>query len=314
MSMEILKKEFKVPSSDGIHTLSGVVFEPVGERRGFFQIVHGMTEYIGRYEHFMRALASEGYLVFGHDHLGHGGTVRDESELGYIAKRDGWKRLCEDVGRFAAGVMAVYERGDLPYVLMGHSMGSFVVRLAAEQYVHPDALIVMGTGGPNPAAGAGLVLISLIKRIRGERHISRLIDSLAFGSYNQRFADATEKAPNPWLTTDPGVRERYAADPLCTFRFTVSAMGDLMRLLKNSNRAEWYRNLSRDLPVLLVSGKEDPVGSFGKGVSLVYQKLLKSGHTAERILYEGARHEILNDFTYEEVKRDILAFVDKYCF
>ena len=104
----MLKKEFKVPSSDGIHTLSGVVFEPIGEIRGFFQIAHGMTEYIGRYERFMRDMAKEGYLTFGYDHLGHGATVQNESELGYIAKRDGWRFLARDIGAFAEAVFAFY--------------------------------------------------------------------------------------------------------------------------------------------------------------------------------------------------------------
>ncbi|MBE6588958.1 MAG: alpha/beta hydrolase [Ruminococcaceae bacterium] len=309
--MEVLKKHFTCPSSDGIHTLSGVVFEPVGEIHGFFHVVHGMTEYIGRYERLMSDVAKEGYLAFGYDHLGHGKTVRDESELGFIASKDGYLRLCEDVKLFSERVMTAYGKGDRPYFLMGHSMGSFVVRVASEKYVTPDKLIVMGTGGPNPAAGAGLALIALIKRIYGERHISRLIDQLAFGGYNQRFDDATEEAPDPWLTTDLEVRKKYAKDPLCSFRFTVSAMGDLMRLLKTANRGAWYKNLPRELPILLVSGREDPVGGFGKGVETVYRRLQRSRHCVRCILYEGARHEILNDFTYEDAKRDILAFCEE---
>lgn len=312
--MEAVKKEWKTPSSDGIHTLHGIVLEPVGEIRGFFQIVHGMTEYVGRYEKFMRELAENGFLVFGHDHIGHGQSVREESELGFIASKDGWKLLCRDVAVFGASVMEAYGRGDRPYILMGHSMGSFVVRVAAEQYVKPDALIAMGTGGANPAAGAGLALIALIKKLRGERYISRFVDNLAFGTYNKRFTDATEEAPSPWLTTDRSVREKYHKDPLCTFKFTVSAMGDLMHLLKNANRSVWYKNLSKDLPILLISGRDDPVGGYGKGVESVYRRLLKSGHRAECILYDGARHEILNDFTYEDTKRDILAFVETACF
>lgn len=306
--MEVLKKEFTCLSSDGIHTLSGIVFEPIGEIRGFFQVVHGMTEYIGRYEKFMRELAMEGYLSFGYDHLGHGKSVREEGELGFIASKEGDLRLCEDVKLFSDRVMETYQKEKQPYVLLGHSMGSFVVRVATEKYVTPDLLIVMGTGGPNPAAGAGLALISVIKKIYGERHISRLIDKMAFGNYNQRFSDATEDAPNPWLTTDIEVRRAYALDPLCTFKFTVSAMGDLMRLLKTSNRSAWYQRISKDLPILLVSGREDPVGGFGKGVETVWKRLKKSGHDARCILYEGARHEILNDFTYENVKKDVLAF------
>lgn len=309
--MQVIKKELRVLSSDGIHTLAGVVFCPVGAPRGLLHVVHGMTEHIGRYERFMRELAAAGWLCFGYDNLGHGNTAADESELGYIAKKGGWELLAKDVKVFSDEVKAQYGAEALPYCLMGHSMGSFIVRLAAERYVRPDRLIVMGTGGKNGAAGAGLALIALIRLFCGDRHISPLVDRLAFGSYNKRFADECEdrEAPNPWLTTDREVRARYAADPFCTFRFTVSAMGDLIRLMKEVNRGAWYRKLSPAMPILLVSGEEDPVGNYGKGVLEVRDGLARQGLDVTCVLYEGARHEILNDVTYERVVADILAFL-----
>ena len=221
--MAIQKQEYKVLSSNGIHQLAGVVYLPEVEPVGFFHVVHGMTEYIGRYERFMREMAEHGWICFGYDHLGHGYTVNDASELGYIAKKDGWKLMVMDVHRYAEAAMAEFgpEDKELPYVLMGHSMGSFIVRLATETCVHPDRLIIMGTGGPNPAAGAGLALIGLTKLLRGDRHISKLLDDIAFGSYNDRFGGGTPEDPDPWLTTDEEIRKRYNADPLCTFKFTV---------------------------------------------------------------------------------------------
>lgn len=306
--MSIEKKIFNVPSCDGRHTLSGVVFLPEGEIKGFYQVVHGMTEHVDRYERFMTDLAEAGYLCFGHNHLGHKGTVADE-ELGYIAKKGGHELMARDVKTFADAVFTEFGRAKEPYCLMGHSMGSFVVRLAAERYVNPDRLIVMGTGGPNPAAGAGLAVISLIKLFRGDRHVSKLVDGLAFGSYNKRFPEASETDPGPWLTTDKSVRERYYADKYCTFKFTVSAMGDLIRAMKLSNRSAWYKNLPKELPILLISGAEDPVGGYGKGVRTVEKKLRAAGVPVECILYDGARHEILNDFTYSDTLRDILNFI-----
>lgn len=308
--MAIQKQEYKVLSSDRVHQLAGVVFLPEGEPVGFFHVVHGMTEYIGRYERFMTEMAENGWICFGYDHLGHGYTVNNDSELGYIAKKDGWSLLVQDVHRFAEAAMAEFspDGKELPYVLMGHSMGSFIVRLATETCVHPDRLIIMGTGGPNPAAGAGLALIGLTKMLRGDRHISKLLDSIAFGSYNDAWKNSGETAPNPWLTSDQGVRKRYFADPLCTFKFTVSAMGDLITLTKESNRSQWYQNLPKDIPMLLVAGAEDPVGDFGKGVRYVHEHLLAAGIDATCKLYEGARHEILNDISYEDVVKDILAF------
>ncbi len=307
-----MKRDFKVLSSDGVHTLSGVVYTPIGEVRGFFHVVHGMTEHIARYDRFMREMSEQGYICFGYDHLGHGNTVLNEGELGYIAAKNGHELLCKDVKVFADAVMTEYGRDKkLPYYLMGHSMGSFITRLAAEKYIKPDKYICMGTGGKNPAAGMGLALLKVIKKIKGDRHVSKLIYKLAFGSYNKRFGGGTEDDPSPWLTADGEQRKKYYADRFCTFKFTVSAMGDLITLMKSSNRAEWYKNISKDMPILLVSGKDDPVGNYGKGVEQVCSDLTSHGCDASFILYHGARHEILNDFTYEQVKADILEFLDK---
>ena len=308
--MNIEKREYKVLSSDGVHQLAGVVYLPKGEPVGFFHVVHGMTEYIGRYEKFMTEMAEHGWICFGYDHLGHGHTVNDAGELGYIAKKDGWRFLVADVHRFAETAMAEFspENQELPYVLMGHSMGSFIVRLATETCMHPDRLIIMGTGGPNPVAGIGLVLIKIIKALRGDRHISKLLDDVAFGNYNDAWGGGTDVDTDPWLTSDVSVRMRYYADPLCTFQFTASAMGDLVTLTKESNRKQWFTNMPKDVPVLLVSGKEDPVGNFGEGVKKVHNGLLKAGVKSEMKIYENARHEILNDISYNDVVRDILAF------
>ena len=310
--MAVKKQELKVLSSNGVHKLAGVVFVPTTRKPvGFFQVVHGMTEYIGRYERFMTEMAEQGWICFGHDHLGHGHTVNDASELGFIASENGADLLQRDLRKVADAVMKHYTPAGtkMPYVLMGHSMGSFVVRLATEKkYVQPDRLIVMGTGGPNPVAGLGLSLIKIIKRLRGERHVSKLLENMAFGNYNDAWGGGTDTDTDPWLTSDISVRMRYYADPLCTFKFTVSAMGDLITLTKEANRKEWFTNMPKNIPVLLVSGELDPVGDFTEGVEKVHEKLLKAGVKCDMKIYENARHEILNDISYDAVVRDILAF------
>ena len=303
----IEKITYKVPSSDGIHNLAGVVYLPDGERRGYFQIVHGMTEHIGRYDRIMSDLASLGYICFGYDNLGHRGTVNDKSELGYIARKKGYDLLAKDVKLFSDAVMAEY--GELPYYLMGHSMGSFIVRLAAEKYVRPTGLLVMGTGGSNPAAGAGIALTGIIKLFKGGKYISRFVDKIAFGGYNSKFKGDDDYSSKSWLTTDQSIRNKYLEDDYCTFKFTVSAMQDLMRLLKYSNRAAWYKKLPGSMPILLLSGADDPVGGYGKGIREVEDRLRKAGKCVSCSLYEGGRHEILNDFTYDAVKADITDFI-----
>ncbi len=305
-----MKTIFRVPSVDGVHTLAGVVYQPSGEIRGFFHVVHGMTEHIGRYDRLMTEMAERGYLTFGYDHLGHGNTARDESELGFIASEGGENLLAQDVKIFSDAVFSAYRRTDeQPYYLLGHSMGSFVTRLAVEKYVKPDRYIIMGTGGKNAAAGAGLALIAVLKLFFGERHISPLMEKLAFGSYNKRFGGGTAEDPSPWLTRDEEERRKYYADPFCTFKFTLSAMGNLIRLMRDANRNAWYHNMPH-IPILVVSGKEDPVGNYGQGVRSVCDALERQGHMVRCVLYPGARHEILNDTTYPQVKADILAFIE----
>ena len=159
MSVKVIEKS--VLSSDRIHELKGVIYLPQGTPKAFLHVVHGMTEHIGRYDGFMREMAAEGYIVFGYDNLGHGKTARNKQELGYIAKKDGWKRLANDVAVFSAAVKSEYGK-TLPYYLMGHSMGSFIVRTAAKDYCMPDKLIIMGTGGKQAASGVGLAVIKTI--------------------------------------------------------------------------------------------------------------------------------------------------------
>ena len=305
--MGVFVTSLRVPSTDGIHTLAGVAAVPSCKPKAILHIVHGMTEHISRYTPTMRALAEQGILCVGYDNLGHGYTAK-AGEYGFIAEEDGHELLARDVAAFAAAVKARY--GDtLPYILMGHSMGSFIVRYAAVTSFRPDKLILMGTGGKNPLAGIALALIAVNQRCYGAKHVSPFIDKLAFGSYNDRFkAEGDER--NLWLTTLPEVRKKYRADPLCTFRFTVSAMGDLIRLLKYTNDGAWYTALDKDLPILLVAGEEDPVGAYGKGVKEVYGKLIKTGHNAKLKLYAGARHEILNDRSRDEVLADLLSFIE----
>ena len=302
------KRIFTAPSSDGIHTLCGVVYLPEGKPKGLFHVVHGMTEHMDRYDRFLSDMADSGYIAFGYNHLGHKGSV-DDSELGYIADKNGWELLARDVEAFSYAVREEFGSPDMPYYLMGHSMGSFVVRVASEKFVKPTKLIVMGTGGPNPVASAGLALIGIIKFFRGKKHISSLIENVAFGSYNKKFGGDDPNDPKKWLTNDESVRKTYYADKYCMFKFTVSAMGDLIKSIKCCNSNGWFKNIDKNLPILLVSGADDPVGDYGKGILKVEENLKRNGKNVTCKLYEGARHEILNDFTYDTVKEDILSFI-----
>ena len=305
--MAYTKKEISVPSSDGLHMLKGVTYIPQGEIKGIFHLVHGMREYIGRYEHFLPFFAENGFVCVGYDHLGHGNTA-NEGELGFIAEKGGYKYLVKDVYRFAEHIKSEFP--DLPYILMGHSMGSFIVRLAATRYRDiADKLIICGTAGSNPVASVGIALARILAKIKGSRAYSPLIESMAFGSYNKYFEGDT---PYEWLTKDKEVIAKYQADKFCNYHFTISALADLITLTYKCNLNTWYIDMPKKLPILLVSGADDPVGNYGKGVREVYNKLKKSGAEDVTIhLYENCRHEIHNDSCKEESRNDILEFIVK---
>ena len=303
--MEYEVRALSVAGTDNIHTLQGKIFIPKGEIKGLFHIVHGMTEYIDRYDHLMSFLAQKGYVCFGFDNLGHGKTAKDPSELGFIAHNNGWKYLINDVIAFCDVVKQMFP--NTPTILMGHSMGSFIARLVCENY--PEAyqkLIICGTSGPNPLSKIGIALAKFKKLINGEKYISKTIQNLAFGSYNKGFDGPSNYE---WLTKEREVIEKYENDKLCTFKFSLSAMIDLMTLLDLCNRKDWFKNINKELPILLISGNKDPVGNNGEGVKKVYELLLANGKNAKMKLYPNCRHEIHNDSCKEEMFQDILNFI-----
>lgn len=304
--MEYEIKNLSVPSTDNIHTLQGKIFIPKCEIKGIFHIVHGMTEYIDRFEHIFSFFAENGYIVCGFDNLGHGKTVKSDDELGFIAHKNGWKYLINDCIAFGETVKSMYP--SLPLYLMGHSMGSFIVRLSAE--INPTLykkLIICGTSGPNPLSKFGLYFSKLKKAIQGEKYISNTIYRLAFGSYNKKFENLSDY---DWLTKDRDVIEKYSNDKLCTFKFTLSAMTDLLTLLLNCNSKKWFENIKKELPILLISGEDDPVGNYGKGVIDVYEKLKSKNSDVTLKLYKNCRHEIHNDSCKDEMFNDILNFLN----
>lgn len=303
--MEYEIRALTVGSTDKIHTLQGKIFIPQGEIKGLFHIVHGMTEHIDRYDHLMSFLAENGYVCFGADNLGHGKTARDDSELGFIAHNNGWRYLVNDVIEFSDAVKEMFP--SYPVVLMGHSMGSFIARLVCEYYPeHYQKLIICGTSGPNPLSKIGMAFAKFKKLINGEKYVSETIHNLAFGSYNKNF-DGTSNYE--WLTKDREIIEKYENDKFCTFKFTLSAMVDLMKLLSGCNRKKWFENISETLPIFLISGDKDPVGNYGEGVKKVYNCLKANGKNVELKLYPDCRHEIHNDSCKEEMFNDILNFI-----
>ena len=307
--MASVKKEFTFPSASGLCDISAMSFLPQdGEIKAVLQIAHGMAEHKERYEAFAERLNENGIAVYINDHLGHGKSVKDDNELGYFGEKDGWVNFIEDCR--ALMKIAQSENPGKPYIFFGHSMGSFVARSFTAKYGDELAgAVFMGTSGPNPAASAGQLLSKLIAAFKGDHYRSKLIDKIAFGAYNKRTQNRTAF---DWLSRDDFQVDKYIADPYCGFLFTAYGYRDMMGLLKSVSSNEWFASFPKALPVLLLSGAEDPVGTYGDGVKKVKELLEANGkENVSMNLYEDGRHEILNESAlFDTVCSDLIAWID----
>ena len=305
--MSIQKRVMEYPSCDKRSTVHAELYLPEGAPRAVVQMAHGMMDHIGRYEEFGRFLAENGIAFVGNDHLGHGATSEPE-DYGFFASRNGTDFVIGDMHRLTELVKE--EFADTPIILLGHSMGSFLSRLYAVRYPHDiSGLIIHGTGGKNPLLPFGLLLVKLLKLLRGERYRSPFIHSMADGGYNKKFDPA--EGEWAWLTRDVSRVSGRTNDERTHFNFTVSGYGDLFSMLGKCNSGKWYKAFPKELPTLVVSGADDPVGNFGKGVREVHSGLVKAGaKKAELKLYEGARHELFNEINSDEVFYDLLAWIN----
>lgn len=303
------KEEFYFDSRDGMNKVHAVRYTPEnGEVRCVVQIIHGMAEYVERYEGFAEFLTEQGFVVTGDDHLGHGKTVPEGGTYGYFCEQDPATVVVRDVHRLKKMTQALYP--GVPYVIVGHSMGSFILRNYLCRYGTGIAgAVIMGTG----MQSAGLVKVSkalaaVQKAFCGSKHVSKLIDRAAFGSYNKRFEPKRTDAD--WLSRDEEQVDRYIADPLCGFTFTVNGFQTLFELISRIQVKENLEKVPKGLPVFMVSGADDPVGDYGEGVKRAYASLQEVGLTNMQLkLYEKDRHELLNELDRETVAQDIYDWI-----
>ena len=302
-------REFTYPSVDGSCSIHAVVWLPAGVTpRAVVQLVHGVAEHIGRYASFASWLADRGYLVVGEDHLGHGKTGAG-GQYGFFAPQEGWSRAWENVWRLRE--LQGGEWPGIPYILLGHSMGSFLVRtLLIERPGQVDGAILSGTGQERAITVAfGKLLAELECRLFGPSHISPLLQRLTLGAYNRSFAPNRTGAD--WISRDEQVVDAYLADPLCTFTSTVGLYRDMLGAIQMIGREEQVRRMDLGLPIYLFSGDRDPVGSDGAGVTRVYRLFQEAGCRDVTLkLYPEGRHEMLNELNREEVYNDVLTWLE----
>ena len=303
----------KIPSSRPGATLNVLLCLPEGRPRAVLQMTHGMVEYIGRYEQLACWLADRGVAAVGHDHLGHGGSVVSREEYGYFGRPDGNRLLLDDIHRVTRWAKALPELEGLPWFLLGHSMGSFYVRQYLCEYGGElQGAILMGTGWqPRAAARAGRALCHLLAAFHGWRYRSKLVDSMAFGSYNRSFRPA--RTSKDWLNRDEKEVDRYLSEERCSFRFTLNGYDSLFTALERLCDKELLARAPKDLPVLFLSGDDDPVGDRGRGVQKAAQSLRDAGmRRVEVKLYPGAWHELLVELNRQEVFADIGSFIQNH--
>ena len=300
--------EFSFPSKDGVHRCAASLWTPDGAPRAVVQIVHGISEHMGRYDAFARYLADRGFAVGGEDHLGHGRTA-DDGKYGYFGKKDGWTLVTADVRQLR--VLMGEKFSGLPYFLLGHSMGSFLARTYLCDYPGTvDGCILSGTGQEKPAlVAAGKALASAVCAAKGADAVSGLVNQLSLGAYNKQFKPNRTAAD--WISRDEAVVDAYLKDPFCTYQATAGLFRDMMGGLQYISSEKALSRMDPRTPVYLFSGAQDPVGSNGEGVKKVFG-FFKDHGTADLSmkLYPGGRHEMLNEINRGEVYADVLDWLE----
>lgn len=305
-------------SHDGASTIKGLVWKPAEVRgrrraapRGVIQIVHGMAEHVGRYDAFARFLAEQGFVVCAADHLGHGKSVASLDDLGNLPV-DGKEILIEDVHELRKTVTARYSR-QTPYVLFGHSMGSFVVRAYLARYGEGVAgAVLCGTAQqPLLLSKAGNALARFLAARKGVAYRSSFLDNLGVGAYAKQIDNP--RTQHDWICTDSQVVDAFIDDELCGVMFSVGGYATLTDLTGEIATLSCASRVPADMPVLLVSGSEDVVGGCGSGVEATAALLRRGGvGEVEVKLYEGMRHEILNEPGRQQVYTDIVDWIEEH--
>ncbi len=305
------REEFYFDSRDGKHKIRALKWIPDTEVKLVLQLVHGMAEHIERYDAFAAFMAEKGILVVANDHLGHGKSVNEKKEWGYFCEKDPLTTVVRDIHRLKK--ITQEENPGKPYIILGHSMGSLLLRNYLFQYGGGiDGAILTGTASqPALITKPGLLVLHLIGLFKGKKYRSPFASKLVNGDCNGRIS--AKRTEFDWLTTDEKIVDRYIADEACGYLFTINGYLTLVKSVDRLNSKKLCAQMPKDLPVLFLSGEEDPVGNYGKGVKRAYEQFICAGmKNTQMKLYPGFRHEILNENGKETVYEDILAFLGKW--
>lgn len=304
--MSVIKKDAYFISSTGVNTIHCCIWQDdEAQPKAIFQIAHGVSEHIERYDEFARFLASHGFVVCGNDHLGHGKSANTIDELGFFAHENGDLRLVDDM--HILSLIMKKRFADLPLVLFGHSIGSLCARVYASSFgTELSGLILCGTGElPSSAVVLEQPLNFLCSKLGPEAEFSNsLFDKLTtLGIKNK-------KTDKDWLSRNEKNVQAYLDDPLCGTPMKLGAIRDIVSLANTACSTVWAKSLPEGLPIMIISGAKDPIGLNGKGIIALSDNLEDAGFKPEVIMYPGDRHEILNEENRENVFYDVLSWLD----
>ena len=296
--------------SKGAGKIHACRWVPEGQPRAVVQIIHGIAEFVERYDDFANFLNDQGVLVVAEDHMGHGQSINGDGIQGYF--HGGWFTAIEDSVQLMADTKAEFP--DLPYILFGHSMGSFMARTILCKY--PDcgltAAVICGTGWQPAAAMPAMVkMLEGISKLSDETKPSEMLQKLVFGSYNKKVEHP--RTPYDWLTRDDRIVDAYIAHPLCGFTPTAGLMREMTRGIHYIQQKKNLEAMNKQLPVFFIAGSDDPVGPYGKGVHTCAEAFRKVGMEDVSVrIYPLCRHEILNEINREQVYQDVWKWIEKY--
>ena len=280
--------------------------------KGIIQLVHGMSEWIGRYDYLAERLIEEGYLVYGHDHCGHGHSSENTDRLGYISNKNSFYLMLEDIKKVNSIIRE--ENKDLPIILFGHSMGSFLSQRYLEEYGETiDGLILSGSNGkPKYFTKLGLLVCRMEMLIKGKGYRSNLMDKLSFGGFNNSVKNP--KTAFDWLCSDEKEVDKYIRHEFSGFVYPTEFYFDLINGLWDIHKEENLSKIKKlNIPIYIFSGDKDPVGYMGKGIINLYNTYNSIGvKDLSYKLYKDGRHEMLNEVNKDEVIKDIVSWINKH--
>lgn len=290
--------EFNFPSSDGQTTIYAKKWSPTSKPVGIIQIIHGMAEHINRYNEFAEYLTSQGWIVIGDDHIGHGKTA-SHSQLGYFGNQHPVQNLQQD--EITLMHLTKNDNPSLPYVMLGHSMGAMLLQSILSKVSYEiDGAIIIGSSATHPELTPAWPIIETLNRVSPTK-TGHFLDQLSFGSFSKTF---NKHVKFSWLTSDPTILKQYEDDPKSGFIFTNNGFFTLMSLTKIATNKHWVDNVRRGCPILITSGSKDPVGKFGIGPAYHFNLLSNAKFKQVTLkIFENARHEILNETNRPDVYR-----------